>query len=96
MSNKLANDPVHKWRAQTGIELIHKEPTFEELERTWKNWSLMTDEMKRFSDEKSIELFGVDNETHYYQLQDEYDDFSKRDISDEDFKSWRDVQKLFY
>ena len=31
--NKLANDPVHKWRAKTGIELIHKEPTEEELDR---------------------------------------------------------------
>ena len=29
----LLNDPVHFWRAETGIELIHKEPTLEEQER---------------------------------------------------------------
>lgn len=31
--NKLKNDPIHSWRANTGIELIHKEPTLEELNR---------------------------------------------------------------
>ena len=28
---ELANDPVHSWRANTGIELIHKEPDLAEL-----------------------------------------------------------------
>ena len=26
---KLLDDPVHKWRAKNGIELIHKEPDFQ-------------------------------------------------------------------
>ncbi len=57
----LLKDPVHLWRATTGIELIHKEPTVEEQRRIWKNWNEMTDNMKRESDQKSIELFGIDN-----------------------------------
>lgn len=70
--DKLMNDPCHKWRAETGIELIHKEPTHDEFERIWKNWQLMSDEDKQKSDVKSIELFGVDNKTHYEQLKDQY------------------------
>lgn len=62
---KLMLDPVHKWRAFTGIELIHREPTKAELERIMKNWKLMSLADKQKSDAKSIELFGVDNETHY-------------------------------
>lgn len=57
----LLNDPVHLWRAETGIELIHKEPTKEEQIRIWNNWNEMTDAMKKKSDKKSIELFGKDN-----------------------------------
>ena len=66
--NMLANDPVHKWRAETGIELIHKEPTEEELDRIWKNWQLMPQNMKDISDKKSIEMFGCTNVEHYNQL----------------------------
>jgi len=63
-AEKLLKDPVHLWRAETGIELIHKEPTQKEQERIWVNWNEMTDEMKKKSDEKSIELFGIDNTNH--------------------------------
>ena len=66
--NMLANDPVHKWRAETGIELIHKEPTQEELDRIWKNWQLMPQDMKDISDKKSIEMFGCTNVEHYNKL----------------------------
>ena len=66
--NMLANDPVHKWRAETGIELIHKEPTEEELNRIWKNWQLMSQDMKDISDKKSVEMFGCTNAEHYNQL----------------------------
>lgn len=57
----LLNDPVHLWRAETGIELVHQEPTLKEQERIWKNWNEMSDEMKEKSDRKSIELFGINN-----------------------------------
>lgn len=69
---KLANDPIHRWRAETGIELIHKEPTEEELDRIWKNWQLMPQEMKDISDKKSIEMFGCTNAEHYAQLKSNY------------------------
>jgi len=60
----LMNDPVHRWRAETGIELIHKEPTLDEFTRICKNWKLMDDEMKKQSDEQSIRIFGMTNEEH--------------------------------
>lgn len=68
----LVTDPVHRWRAETGIELVHKEPTIEELVRIWKNWKLMPHDLQQYSNEKSKEFFGVDNETHYKKLILEY------------------------
>ena len=65
---KLASCPIHRWRAENGIELIHKEPTDEELDRIWRNWQLMPQDMKDRSDEKSLELFGMTNSEHYRQL----------------------------
>ncbi len=61
VADNLSKDPCHKWRMETGIELTHKEPDFEEQKRIWKNWQLMSDEDKRISDEKCIELFGMTN-----------------------------------
>ena len=57
----LMKDPVHSWRAETGIELIHKEPDVWEQFRIYRNWMLMTDDQKSRSDEKAKELFGIDN-----------------------------------
>ena len=57
----LMKDPVHGWRAGTGIELVHKEPDVWEQIRVWRNWNLMSDEMKDRSETKAIELFGVSN-----------------------------------
>ncbi len=64
----LLKDPVHLWRAETGIELIHEEPTLKEQERIWKNWNKMTKEMKEKSDTRSLELFSIDNTTHNEQI----------------------------
>lgn len=62
VADKLSNNPCHKWRMETGIELIHKEPDLDEQKRIWENWQLMSDENKQKSDEKCIELFGMTNE----------------------------------
>lgn len=67
-ARELLNDPVHKWRAETGIELIHKEPTKEEQIRIWKNWQEMSPEMKEKSDKKSLEIFGVTNEENHKKI----------------------------
>lgn len=64
----LKGDEVHAWRAKHGIELIHKEPTLEELERIWKNWNLMSKAQKIISNNESIRLFGMDNREHYWKL----------------------------
>ena len=69
---RLLKSPCHLWRAETGIELIHKEPTFSEFSHIWINWQKMTPEMKKKSDEKSKELFGMTNEEHYEALLKEY------------------------
>jgi hypothetical protein len=66
--DKLLSDPVHLWRAETGIELIHQEPTIEQQKRIWQNWNEMTDEMKKISDEKSLEFFGLTNVEHYNKI----------------------------
>lgn len=58
---KLRDDPVHRFRAETGIEVIHKEPTCDEFERIVKNWDLMTPEQKKQSDEFSMKMFGLNN-----------------------------------
>jgi hypothetical protein len=68
IADKLLQDPIHKWRAVTGIELIHKEPLGHELERIWNNWNLMTNEQKKISDKKSLEIFGMTNEDNYKML----------------------------
>ena len=69
---RLKNDPVHSWRMETGIELIHREPTRTELKRIWKNWQQMTPDQKRISDHKCKELFGCDNKTLYEYLIPQY------------------------
>lgn len=62
------NDPIHKWRAITGIELIHQEPTLDEQERIWQNWNLMTSKQKQQSDRRSLELFGKTNAEHNQEI----------------------------
>ena len=66
--NYLFTDPCHRWRMETGIELIHKEPTRDEVLRIVENWKLMDEDQKRISDAKSKELFGEDNMSHARQL----------------------------
>ena len=80
---RLLKTPWHRWRAETGIELIHKEPTFSEFSRIWKNWQKMSPEMKKRSDEKSKELFGMTNEEHFEALLKEYNkNTTKQKITD--------------
>ena len=64
----LKSDPLHRWRAEHGIELIHEEPSWEEFERIRNNWNLMTPEQKALSDAKAVELFGLGNEDHAKRL----------------------------
>lgn len=68
VAKRLSQDPVHCWRAETGIELIHREPSEDELDRIWANWNLMSDEMKALSDLKSFAFFGCSNREHFRKL----------------------------
>lgn len=69
---RLKRDPVHSWRMQTGIQLIHRQPSKSQLERIWKNWQLMDDEQKRKSNDKCMQLFGVTNQFLYGYLIPQY------------------------
>lgn len=73
----LLEDPAHIWRAETGIELIHKEPTLKEQKRIWNNWQRMTDTMKKKSDTKSIDLFDEDNSTHNKKIMQSWGKYKK-------------------
>lgn len=72
VADRLAQDPAHKFRMDTGIELIHQEPTLEELQRIYKNYTLMPVNLQRISDSKSLELFGLKNRAHYRHLRKRY------------------------
>ena len=69
----LVADPVHKWRAETGIELIHREPSKSELLRILKNWREMSPEQQTISDAQSNTLFGMGNEEYASKLLPEYE-----------------------
>ena len=69
---RLYGDPCHRWRMETGVELVHREPTEEEFRRIVRNWRLMPDKLKEKSDAKSVELFGMGNMAHAEQLEHYY------------------------
>ena len=69
---ELLKDPVHYWRAKTGIELIHKEPDLDEFNFIVENWKKMPSQWKELSDKKSIELFGKDNLSRVSEILKQY------------------------
>ena len=54
----------------------------------------MSDEEKKISDKKSFELFGMDNETHFLMLIDDYDPFASKDINEKEVSNWNDIRKI--
>lgn len=80
---KLLDDPVHKWRAKNGIELIHKEPDFEEQKRIFYNWLIMPKTMQEKSDKKSQQLFKCSNiENHNWIMENEWHDENYFELAD--------------
>lgn len=80
---KLLEDPVHKWRAKNGIELIHKEPDFQEQKRIFYNWNVMSKSMKEKSDKKSQQLFKCSNiENHNWIMENEWHDENYFELAD--------------
>lgn len=79
---KLLKDPVHVWRAKTGIELIHKEPTYEEQKRIFYNWLAMSDEDKKISDKQCKKFFNKTNiNYHNYIMENYWHDENYADLS---------------
>lgn len=60
--------PAHEWSKRTGIEIIYDEVSTSKLKDLWKNWNNMPQQMKDLSDEKSIELYGLNNKAHFEKL----------------------------
>lgn len=97
---KLLEDPVHKWRAKTGIELIHKQPDFQEQKRIFYNWLVMSKTLQEKSDNKSKQLFdGMTNLEHhnaimeyewhdenYFELADIRQRYDKKDMEENGLK----------
>ena len=80
---KLLDDPVHKWRAKNGIELIHKEPDFQEQKRIFYNWLAMPKSLQEKSDKKSQQLFKCSNlENHNWIMENEWHDENYFELAD--------------
>ena len=58
-----------KWMRKTGIALVCQTETREELTNVWNKWQSLSNEDREKSNKKSIELFGMDNKSHYEILQ---------------------------
>jgi hypothetical protein len=61
LPDNLKTHPIYKWKATTGIELIHETETYDEFQRIKSNWDAMTIDQKAISDQKCIELTGMSN-----------------------------------
>lgn len=72
VAERLLSDPVHRWRAEQGIELIHREPSLEELQRIYNNWLRMPYSLQRISDDQSMQLFNRTNMQNYDYLRNLY------------------------
>lgn len=80
---KLLEDPIHKWRAKNGIELIHKEPDFQEQKRIFYNWQAMSKTMQEKSDKKCKQLFKCSNmENHNWIMENEWHDENYFELAD--------------
>ena len=80
---KLLDDPVHKWRAKNGIELIHKEPDFQEQKRIFYNWFAMSKSLQEKSDKKCKQLFKCSNlENHNWIMENEWHDENYFELND--------------
>ena len=60
---------AYEWTMENGIDMVYPTNTKDELEELWRNWNELSPQEKRLSDEKSMELFGMDNGSHYEILQ---------------------------
>ena len=58
------------WMNDTHLTLITYCDNVDDLDALWEEFNEMTGDGKSKSDLQSIELYGVDNETHYKQLRD--------------------------
>ena len=58
-------DMIEDYEQDTGIELIDRHDTLEELEDEHDEWHSMTKYQRRRSDEKSLQMFGKTNKERY-------------------------------
>jgi len=75
-----AGELAEKWGLDSMRTIIYPVSNLEKLEDLWIKFNSMTHKAKRESDWKSIELFGINNKTHYDFLKSK---FLKQDIKEE-------------
>lgn len=85
---KLLKDPVHVWRAKNEIELIHKEPTYDEQKRIFFNWLAMPRNKQEISDKKEKELVDATNMNYHNFIMEKY-------WHDENYKELSDLRKMY-
>lgn len=71
-------DDAKRYMDDTGYPIITPCANLSELEKMWDNYNSYPHKIRRESDWKSIEIFGIDNEEHYKLLKGHYS--SKEDI----------------
>jgi len=72
---RLKDDPVHRFRAETGIEVIHREPTKDEFNRIVRNFWAMPSDMIKKSNEFSKKIFGKSNGERIEEIERTYPEF---------------------
>lgn len=63
--NEQISDSIEDYEDDTGIHIIDKEDSLDELEDENDKWQSMTYYQRKMSDEKSLELFGKTNKERY-------------------------------
>ena len=61
-------EEAKSWSEKSSIYIITQEESISDLEALWNNWNSMHLKLRRDSDMKSIELFGITNKEHYEKL----------------------------
>lgn len=67
-------DKVREWERESGLCMIHPVDTLEELEEIWMNYNQMTTANRKIANNKSMEIYGINNIEHYNKLKHQFND----------------------
>jgi hypothetical protein len=84
LHNKDNIEQALKWQSDSLIYIITPQPTQLELNELWIKWNQMILKNRRVSDWKAIEIFGIDNKTHYEYLKSRFLENDNTDVDLDD------------